>query len=131
MCTFVCFVRDVEVVVMVTERALLTSAFREAEEDVVVMAVVEEEEEGGRAVDCLVGRGSEVEAVVMVVVLGWSLGGALLRSVGFSFPMDPPPFCDGLCLTTFNSSIWVSAVPWARPKSTRAYLYTNTHFKTG
>lgn len=29
--------------------------------------------------------------------------------------------------TTFNSSIWVSGVPWARPKSTRAYLRTDTH----
>lgn len=45
--TFVCFVREVEVVtVLVTERAFLTSAFREADEDV-VLAVEEEEEEGG------------------------------------------------------------------------------------
>lgn len=53
--SFVCFVREVEVavvtvVVVVTERAFLTSAFREAVEDVVVE---EEEEEGGRVVDCL------------------------------------------------------------------------------
>lgn len=95
-----CFVREVEVVtVLVTERAFLTSALREADEDVVV---VEEEEEGARAADCRGGRGSEVEAVV--VVLG-SLGGALLRCITSCFPVDPPPFCDGLCLTTFSSSI--------------------------
>ena len=110
MCTFVCFVRDVEVVtVVVTERAFLTSALREAEEGAVV--VVEEEEEDGRAVGCLGGTGSEVEAVVFAVLLGWSLGCALLRCVVSCFPVDPPPFCVGLCLTTFNSSICVSAVP--------------------
>lgn len=104
--TFVCFVREVEVVtvvVVVTERAFLTSAFRVAEEDVVV--VEEEEEEGGKVV---VLGGSEVEAVV---VLGGSLGCGLLRCVVSCFPVDPPPFCDVLCLTTFSSSIWVSAVP--------------------
>lgn len=92
---------------LVAQRAFLNSAFREADEDVVV--VEEEEEEGGRAVDCRGGRGSEVEAVVVVV--GGSLGGALLRCVVSCFPVDPPPFCDDLCLTTFSSSIWVSAVP--------------------
>lgn len=97
------FVREVEVV---TERAFLSSAFRDAEEDVVVD---EEEEEGGKAVDCRGGRVSEVETVV--AVLGRALGGALLRCVVSCFPVDPPPFCDGLCLTTFSSSIWVSAVP--------------------
>ena len=91
-----------------TERAFLTSAFREAEEDVVVV-VEDEEEEGGGAVDCCGGRGKEVEAVV--VDLGWSLGGALLRCVVSCLPVDPPPFCVGLCLTTFSRSIWVSAVP--------------------
>lgn len=90
--------------VVVTERVFLRDAFREAEEDV----VEEEEEEGGKVVDCRGGRGSEVEAVV---VLGGSLAGALLRCVVSCFPVDPPPFCDGLCLTTFSSSIWVSAVP--------------------
>lgn len=84
---------------MVTERAFLTSAFRETEEDVVAE---EEEEEGGGAVDCREGSGSGVEAVV---ALGTSLGGALLRCVVSCFPADPPPFCDGLCLTTFSSSI--------------------------
>lgn len=85
---------------MVRERAFLTSAFREAEEDVVVE---EEEEGGGKFVDCRGGRSSEVEAVV--VVLGRSLGGALLLCVVSCFPVDPPPFCIGLCLTTFSSSI--------------------------
>lgn len=47
--SFVCFVREVEVVtVVVTERAFLNSAFREVEEDV----VLEEEEEGGKVVAC-------------------------------------------------------------------------------
>lgn len=96
-----CFVRVVEVV---TERAFLSNAFRQAEEDV----VEEEEEEGGKVVVCRGGRGSEVEAVV---VLGGSLGAALPRCVVSCFHVDPPPFCDGLCLTTFSSSIWVSAVP--------------------
>lgn len=100
-----CFVRELEVVTaVVTERVFLISAFREAEED-----DVEEEEEGGTVVDCRGGRGNEVEAVV--VVLGGSLGSALLRCVVSCFPVDPPPLCDGLCLTTFSSSIWVSAVP--------------------
>lgn len=103
--SFVCFVREVEVVtVVVTVRVFLASAFRGAEEDV----GEEEEEEGSKVVDCLGGRGSEVEAVV---VFGGSLGGALLRCVVSCFPVDPPPFCDVLCLTTFSSSIWVSAVP--------------------
>lgn len=98
--------RVVELVtVVVTERAFLTSAFREAEEDVVVE---EEEEEGGKVVDCRGGRGSEVEAVV---VLGAGLGDALLRCAVSCFPVDPPPFWDDLCLTTFSSSIWVSSVP--------------------
>lgn len=99
---------------VVTERAFLTSAFREAEEDVVVVVVVEEEEEEGcMVVDCRGGRGSEVEAVVVAVavVLEGNLDGALLRGVVSCFPVDPPPFCDDLCLTTFSSSIWVSAVP--------------------
>lgn len=95
-----CFVREVA-----TERAFLTSAFREAEEDVMVVVVEEEE---GKVVDCCGGRGGEVEAVV---VLGESLGGALFRCVVSCFPVDPPPLCDGFCLTTFSSSIWVSAVP--------------------
>lgn len=86
---------------MVTERALLTSALREVEEDVVVV-VVTEEEECGVATFCPGGRGSEAEAVM--VVSDGVLSGALLS-------VNPPPFCDGLCLTTFNSSIWVSAVP--------------------
>lgn len=94
--------------VVVTERAFLTSAFREAEEDVGVVVVGEEEEEGGTVVDCREGRGCDVEAVV---VLGGSLDGALLRCVVSCVPVDPPPFCDGFCLTTFSSSIWVSAVP--------------------
>lgn len=89
---------------VVTERAFLTSAFRQAEEDV----VVEEEEEGGKAADCFWGKGDEVEAVV---VFEGSLGGILLRCVVSCFPVNPPPFCDGFCLTTFRSSIWVSAVP--------------------
>lgn len=117
--TFVCFVREVEVVmVVVAERAFLTSIFREAEEDVVVE---EEDEEGCTVVDCCGGRGRKVEAVV---VLGRTLGCALPRCVVSCFPVDPPPFCDALCFTTFSSSIWVSAVPWARPKSTSAYLHT-------
>lgn len=105
--TFVCFVREVEMVaVVVTERAFLTSAFREAEEDVVVEE--QEEEAGGKVMDCFWGKGDEVE---VVVVFKGSLGGALLRCMVSCFPVDPPPFCDGLCLTTFRSSIWVSAVP--------------------
>lgn len=44
--SFVCFVREVEVTVVVTERAFFSSAFREVEEDV----VLEEEEEGGKVV---------------------------------------------------------------------------------
>lgn len=60
---------------------------------------VAEEEGGGEGVAVLV------------------LGGDLLRCVS-CFPVDPPPFC----LPTFSSWIWVSAVPWARPKSTRANL---------
>lgn len=96
---------------MVKERAFLTGAFREVEEEAVVMGVVEEEEEeGGRAMDCPWGKGSEVEAVV-AVVLGCCLLGALLPCVVSCFPVDPPPFCDDLCFTTFSSSIWVSAVP--------------------
>lgn len=71
-----------------------------------------EEEDGGRAAECRGGRGSEVEPVVV-----WS--------VVSRFPVDPPPLCEGLCFTTFSSSIWVSAVPWARPKSTSAYLDTH------
>lgn len=88
-----------------TERVFLTSAFREAED---VVGVEEEEEEGGKVVDCSGGGGSEVEAVV---VLEGGLGGALLRCVLSCFPVDPPPFCDVLCLTTFSNSIWVSAAP--------------------
>lgn len=49
--TFVCFVREEEVVTVVTTvRAFLTGALREAEEDVVVV-VEEDEEEGGRVTD--------------------------------------------------------------------------------
>lgn len=77
-----------------------------------------EEEGGGKAVDCC-GGGAEVEAVV---VFRAARCDALPRCVTSCFPVDPPPFCAGLCLTTFSSSIWVPAVPWARPKSTRAYL---------
>lgn len=119
--TFECFVRHVEVVtVVVTDRALLTSAFWEAEEDEMVVLVEEEEEgEGGKVVDCCGGRGGKVEAVV---VLGEGRCGGLPRCELSCFAADPPPFCAGLCLTTFSSSIWVSAVPWARPKSTSAYL---------
>lgn len=117
--TFVCFVREVEVVMaVVAERAFLTIIFREAEEDVVVE---EEDEEGCMLVDCCGGWGSKVEAVV---ALGGILSCALPRCVVSCFPVDPPPFCDALCFTTFSSSIWVSAVPWARPKSTSAYLHT-------
>lgn len=117
-----CFVREVEAVtVVVTERVFLASAFREAEED--VMVEEEEEEEGGKDLDCCGGRGAEVEAVV---VLEETKDGALLRCAVSCFPVDPPPFCDGFCLTTFSSSIWVSAVPCARPKSTSAYLSTQT-----
>lgn len=78
----------------------------------------EDEEEGsGKAVDCCVGGpGGEVEAVV---AFKEARCGALPRCVLSCFP---PPFCVGFCLTTFSSSIWVSAVPCARPKSTRAYL---------
>lgn len=91
--------------VVVTERAFLTSIFREAEEDVVVE---EEDEEGCTVVDCCGGRGSKVEAVV---VLGGILGCALPRCVVSCVPVDPPPFCDALCFTTFSSSICVSTVP--------------------
>lgn len=113
--SFVCFVREV-VTVVVAECAFLISAFREVEEDVVVE---EDEEECGGGICCRAGSGREVETVV---VFEESLGGALLRCAATCFPVDPPPFCDGLCLTTFNSSIWVSAVPCARPKSTSAYI---------
>lgn len=92
-------------------RDFLTSAFPAAE-GAVVMQGVEEEEEGG---------GSEGGAVL--VVLKGGLGGALLRCAASCFPEGPSPFCDGFCLTTFSSSIWVSAVPWAKPKSTSAYLH--------
>lgn len=78
----------------------------------------DEEEGGGIAVDCC-GGGAEVEAVV---VFRAARCDALPRCVMSCFPVDPPPFCADLCLTTFSSSIWVSAVPCARPKSTRAYL---------
>lgn len=83
-----------------------------------VLLVEEEDEEegGGKAVDFCGGPGGEVEAVV---VFKEARCGALPRCVLSRFP---PPFCVGLCLTTFSSSIWVSAVPCARPKSTRAYL---------
>lgn len=85
----------------VTERAFLNSDFREAEDGVVV--VEEEEEESGKVVECFEGRDSEAEAL---------LGGvALLCCVVSCFPVDPASFCDGLCLTTFSSSICVSAVP--------------------
>lgn len=94
---------------MGTGRAFLTRVFPEAEEDAVLEE--EEEEEGGSVTD---SGGKEAE--VMLVLLD-----ALLRGAASSFPVDPPPFCD-LGLTTFSSSMWVSAVPWARPKSTRAYL---------
>lgn len=121
--TFVCFVREV-VTVVVAECAFLISAFREVEE-----AVVEEEdaEEFVGCICCRAGSGREVETVV---VFEESLGGALLRCAATCFPVDPPPFCDGLFLTTFNSSIWVSAVPCARPKSTSAYLCIQLHKKT-
>ena len=100
--TLVSFVQEVEVVSeAVTERAFLTSAFRETEEDV----VVGEEEEGGKVVDCFVGRDSEVEAAVL---LG---DAALLCCVVSCFPVDPVSFCEGFCLTIFSSSICVSAVP--------------------
>lgn len=96
---------------MVTERDFLTGAFREVEEEVVVMGVVEEEEEeGGKAADCPRGRGSEAVAAA-VVLLGCCLVGALLRCAVSCFPVDPPPFCDDLCFTTFSSSICVSAAP--------------------
>lgn len=84
-----------------------------------MLLLVEEEaeEDGcGKAVDCCGGPGGEVEAVV---VFKEARCGALPRCVLSCFP---PPFCAGLCLTTFSSSICVSAVPCARPKSTRAYL---------
>lgn len=100
--SFVCFVREA-VTVAVTERAFLTSAFREAEGDGMV---AEEEEEHGTC--CRAGGRRETETVV---VLEESLAGALLRCVASCFPVDPPPFCDDLCLTNFSSSIWVSHVP--------------------
>lgn len=71
--------------------------------------VDEDDEEGAKFVDCCAGKGRAAEAEV--VLLGISLGGALLRCVGSWFPVDPPPFCDALCLTTFSISMCVSAVP--------------------
>lgn len=77
--------------VAVTERALLTSALRAVKEDDVVAEEEEvEAEEGGRAEGCC---------------------GVLLLCEPSCLPVDPPPFCVGLCLTTFRSSMWVSAVP--------------------
>ena len=113
--TFECFVRKAEVETVVTERAFLTRAFREAEED----AVEEAEDEGGSVADCRGGRGRDVEAVLVPLR---SLGAALS-----CLPEDPPPLFDDLCLPTFSSSIWVSAVPCARPKSTSAYLHKQEH----
>lgn len=95
--SFGCFVREVEVVIEeVTTRAFLTSVFLAVEAD------VEVEEGGGRAAVCSEGGGRDVEAVV---VFKGSLDGALLRCVGSCFPVDPPPFCDAFCFTTFSSSI--------------------------
>lgn len=75
-----------------------------------MVVLVEEEEEGGggKVVDCCGGRGGKVEAVV---VLREGRCGALPRCELSCFVVDPPPFCAGLCLTTFSSSIWVSAAP--------------------
>lgn len=75
-------------------RAFFTGGLCEAEDDT-------EEEDGGKAAVCCGATGSEVE-----VLLGKDLGGALLLCEA-----DPPPFCRTLGLTTFSSSIWVSAVP--------------------
>lgn len=72
---------------------------------------------GAEAVDWC--PGAEVEAALLFKAARCA---ALPRCVLSCFPVDPPPFCVGLCLATFSSSTWVSAVPWARPKSTRAYL---------
>lgn len=111
----------VVVVVAVTDCALLTRPFWEAVEDEMVLLLEDEDEEdgGAKAADCCGGPGAEVEAVVVFKAARCD---ALPRCVLSCFPVDPPPFCVGLCLTTFSSSIWVSAVPCARPKSTRAYL---------
>lgn len=92
------FVREA-VTVVLTGRAFLTGAFREAEGDGVAE---EEEEEHGGGTWCRAGSGRETETVV---AFEESLAGALLRCVASCFPVDPPPFCDDLCLTTFSSSI--------------------------
>lgn len=66
--------------------------------------VVEEEEadEGGKVLGCCGGRRADVEAVMD---LGGNLAGALLRCALSCFPVDPPPFCDDPCFSTFRSSI--------------------------
>lgn len=118
--TLECFVRHAVAVAAVTDRALFTGAFWKAVEDEMVTLLEEEDEEegGGKAVDCC-GGGAEVEAALLFRAARCD---ALPRCVLSCFPVDPPPFCAGLCLTTFSSSIWVSSVPCARPKSTRANL---------
>lgn len=102
-------------------RAFLTSAFPGAGGDMVMRGEEEEEVEG---TDWCGGRASEVGAVLVVLTGG--LGSALLLCAVSCFPGGPPPFCDGFCLITFSSSIWESAVPWAKPKSTSAYLHLHT-----
>ena len=99
-----CFVQEVEVETLtVAECVFLTSVFREEQGDEAV-----EGEEDGKGVCCCEGPAADVDAML---VLGETLAAALLRCVLSCFSVDPPPFCKEPCLTTFSSSIWVSAVP--------------------
>lgn len=67
-----------------------------------VLEEEDEEEGGGKAVDCGGGPGAEAEAVVVFTAARCD---AFPRCVLSCFPVDPPPFCAGRCLTTFSSSM--------------------------
>lgn len=97
-----CFEQEVEVQTLpVTEYAFLTGAFREEEEDEAV-----EGEEDGKVLGCCGGPAADAS-----LGLGGTFAAALLCCVISCFPVDPPPLCKEPCLSTFSSSIWVSAVP--------------------
>lgn len=104
--TFVCLELEVEVGTgtgTVTGCVFLTGAFRAVEEDGAV-----EGEEGGKGLCCCGAPAADVDTALL---LGAALAAALLRCVLSCFPVDPPPFCEDPCLTTFSRSMWVSAVP--------------------
>lgn len=81
----------------VSERAFLTSAFREVEEDEAA-----EGEDGGKPVCCCGRPAADVDAALL---LGGTLAAALLHCVLSCFPVGPPPFCGAPCFTTLSSSI--------------------------